>query len=181
MTFRELNLRIFRREPVDRVEQVQMEQVEEERRRSVHRQQRDRPRRQLVDTKAPVERAFLGLTRGSALIVLGVIAKVGLEIGGAVIKMRADSAEVIEILGGKKIHPAWAVLSPADCRMVGSQLIVKKLANWFAARAIQTIGVTKARPRAIPSPAGSVVVQSVFPAMISPCRLRASGTYSMTR
>jgi F420-non-reducing hydrogenase large subunit len=37
--------------------------------------------------------------------ILGVIAKVGLEIGGAVIKMRADSAEVIEILGGKAIHP----------------------------------------------------------------------------
>jgi phosphate transport system permease protein len=38
----------------------------------------ERPRRQLVDTKAPVERAFLGLTRGSALIVLTVIALVGI-------------------------------------------------------------------------------------------------------
>jgi phosphate transport system permease protein len=37
-----------------------------------------RPRRQLVDTKAPVEKAFLGLTRGSALVVLTVIALVGL-------------------------------------------------------------------------------------------------------
>src|SRR5450756_677307 len=37
----------------------------------------DRPRRQLVDTKAPAEKAFLGLTRGSALVVLGVIALVG--------------------------------------------------------------------------------------------------------
>ena len=37
--------------------------------------------------------------------ILGVIGKVGLEIGGAVIKMRAESAEVIEIIGGKAIHP----------------------------------------------------------------------------
>jgi len=37
----------------------------------------DRPRRQLVDTKAPAEKAFLGLTRGSALVVLAVIALVG--------------------------------------------------------------------------------------------------------
>ena len=40
--------------------------------------------------------------------ILGVIGKVGLEIGGAVIKMRAESAEVIEIIGGKAIHPVWA-------------------------------------------------------------------------
>jgi len=38
----------------------------------------DRPRRQLVDTKAPAEKAFLGLTRGSALVVLSVIALVGI-------------------------------------------------------------------------------------------------------
>jgi len=37
-----------------------------------------RPRRQLVDTKAPAEKAFLGLTRGSALVVLAVIALVGI-------------------------------------------------------------------------------------------------------
>ena len=37
-----------------------------------------RPRRALVVTKTPAERAFLGLTRTSALIVLAVIALVGL-------------------------------------------------------------------------------------------------------
>ena len=37
-----------------------------------------RPRRRLVDTKAPAEKAFLGLTRGSALAVLAVIALVGI-------------------------------------------------------------------------------------------------------
>lgn len=38
----------------------------------------DRQRRQLVDSKAPAEKAFLGLTRGGALIVLAVIALVGI-------------------------------------------------------------------------------------------------------
>ena len=38
----------------------------------------DRSRRLLVDTKAPAEKAFLGLTRGSALVVLAVIALVGI-------------------------------------------------------------------------------------------------------
>jgi F420-non-reducing hydrogenase large subunit len=37
--------------------------------------------------------------------ILGVIGKVGLEIGGAVIKMRADSNELVSIIGGKAIHP----------------------------------------------------------------------------
>jgi phosphate transport system permease protein len=38
----------------------------------------DRPRRQLVDTKARADRAFLGLTRGSALVVVLVFALVGI-------------------------------------------------------------------------------------------------------
>src|SRR5512140_2596750 len=37
--------------------------------------------------------------------ILGVIHKVGLETGGAVIKLRAEAAEVISILGGKAVHP----------------------------------------------------------------------------
>ncbi|MGD0997542.1 MAG: Ni/Fe hydrogenase subunit alpha [Thermoleophilia bacterium] len=37
--------------------------------------------------------------------ILGVINKVGLEIGGAVIKLRADAAELISMIGGKQIHP----------------------------------------------------------------------------
>ena len=37
----------------------------------------DRPRRQLVDTKAPAERAFRGLNRGSAVVVLAIFALVG--------------------------------------------------------------------------------------------------------
>ncbi len=37
--------------------------------------------------------------------ILGVIGKVGLEIGGAVIKMRAESNELVSLIGGKAIHP----------------------------------------------------------------------------
>jgi F420-non-reducing hydrogenase large subunit len=37
--------------------------------------------------------------------ILGVIAKVGMETGGAVIKMRAESNELVAIIGGKAIHP----------------------------------------------------------------------------
>jgi F420-non-reducing hydrogenase large subunit len=36
--------------------------------------------------------------------VLGVIAKVGVEIGKQVIKMRSNYSEIMKILGGKKIH-----------------------------------------------------------------------------
>jgi len=37
--------------------------------------------------------------------VLGLIAKVGIELGGAVIKMRAEANELVAIIGGKAIHP----------------------------------------------------------------------------
>src|SRR4030066_111257 len=36
--------------------------------------------------------------------ILGVIKKVGMDIGGKVIELRAKCQEVIQILGGKKIH-----------------------------------------------------------------------------
>ena len=37
--------------------------------------------------------------------ILGVINKVGLETGGAVIKLRAEAAELISMIGAKQIHP----------------------------------------------------------------------------
>ena len=37
--------------------------------------------------------------------ILGVIHKVGLETGGAVINLRAEAAELISMIGGKQIHP----------------------------------------------------------------------------
>jgi F420-non-reducing hydrogenase large subunit len=41
--------------------------------------------------------------------ILGVVAKVGLEIGGEVIKMRSRGHEFIALMGGKPIHPVCAV------------------------------------------------------------------------
>jgi F420-non-reducing hydrogenase large subunit len=41
--------------------------------------------------------------------ILGVIRKVGLEIGGKVIELRAKCQEVIQILGGKKIHQVTSI------------------------------------------------------------------------
>ena len=37
--------------------------------------------------------------------ILGVIGKVGLETAGAMIKLRAEAAEAISMIGGKQIHP----------------------------------------------------------------------------
>lgn len=41
--------------------------------------------------------------------ILGVIHKVGLEIGGKVIQMRKYGHQVVEMLGGRKVHPASAI------------------------------------------------------------------------
>lgn len=41
--------------------------------------------------------------------ILGVIKKVGLEVGGKVIELRAKCQEVIQILGGKKIHQVTSI------------------------------------------------------------------------
>lgn len=41
--------------------------------------------------------------------IIGVIKKVGLEIGGKVIELRSKCQEVIQILGGKKIHQVTSI------------------------------------------------------------------------
>jgi len=41
--------------------------------------------------------------------ILGVIHKVGLEIGGKVIQMRKYGHTVVEIIGGRKVHPATSI------------------------------------------------------------------------
>ncbi len=41
--------------------------------------------------------------------ILGVIHKVGLEIGGKVIQARKNGHRVIEILGGRKVHPCTSI------------------------------------------------------------------------
>ena len=41
--------------------------------------------------------------------ILGVIKKVGMEIAGRVLKMRAEGHHLIEMIGGRKVHPNWAL------------------------------------------------------------------------
>jgi len=41
--------------------------------------------------------------------ILGVIQKVGMEIAGKVLKMRRDGHQLIELIGGRKVHPNWAL------------------------------------------------------------------------
>ena len=41
--------------------------------------------------------------------ILGVIAKVGMEIGGKVLKMRHDGHHLLEMIGGRKVHPNWGL------------------------------------------------------------------------
>ena len=41
--------------------------------------------------------------------ILGVVAKVGLEIAGKVLKMRRDGHHLIEMIGGRKVHPNWGL------------------------------------------------------------------------
>jgi F420-non-reducing hydrogenase large subunit len=41
--------------------------------------------------------------------ILGVIAKVGLELGGAVIKTRMQNHRIIQMLGGRAVHPVFGL------------------------------------------------------------------------
>jgi F420-non-reducing hydrogenase large subunit len=41
--------------------------------------------------------------------ILGVIAKVGMEIAGKVLKMRADGHHLIKMIGGRGVHPNWGL------------------------------------------------------------------------
>jgi F420-non-reducing hydrogenase large subunit len=41
--------------------------------------------------------------------ILGVIAKVGLELGGAVIKIRMQNHRIIQMLGGRAVHPVFGL------------------------------------------------------------------------
>lgn len=41
--------------------------------------------------------------------ILGVVKKVGMEIAGKVLRMRHVGHELIQMLGGRRVHPNWAV------------------------------------------------------------------------
>jgi F420-non-reducing hydrogenase large subunit len=41
--------------------------------------------------------------------IIGIISKVGLEVGGSVIKHRSDALDVVAMIGGKRVHPSFGV------------------------------------------------------------------------
>jgi F420-non-reducing hydrogenase large subunit len=41
--------------------------------------------------------------------ILGVIAKVGMDVAGKVLKMRRDGHELIKMMGGRRVHPNWGL------------------------------------------------------------------------
>ncbi len=41
--------------------------------------------------------------------ILGVVKKVGMEIASKVLKMRRDGHELIQLLGGRRVHPNWGL------------------------------------------------------------------------
>jgi F420-non-reducing hydrogenase large subunit len=47
--------------------------------------------------------------------VLGVIAKVGLDVGGKVLKMRRDGHHLIKMLTGRPVHPNWGLPGGVSC------------------------------------------------------------------
>jgi len=41
--------------------------------------------------------------------ILGIVAKVGMDIAGHVLKMRKDGHNMLELMGGRKVHPNWGL------------------------------------------------------------------------
>ena len=41
--------------------------------------------------------------------ILGVIAKVGMDVAGKVLKMRGDGHDVLKMMGGRRVHPNWGL------------------------------------------------------------------------
>lgn len=41
--------------------------------------------------------------------ILGVIKKVGMDVAGKVLKMRKDGHELIQMMGGRRVHPNWGL------------------------------------------------------------------------
>jgi F420-non-reducing hydrogenase large subunit len=73
--------------------------------------------------------------------ILGVIRKVGLEIGSKVIQMRKYGHETVEIIGGRKVHPATSI--PGGITKILSEaerVEIEKMGHWaidFAQFSIQ--------------------------------------------
>jgi F420-non-reducing hydrogenase large subunit len=64
--------------------------------------------------------------------ILGVIGKVGMEIGGKVIEARKSGHHVIELIGGRKIHPATAVPGGMTHGITEEQRAeIEKIGRWM--------------------------------------------------
>ena len=47
--------------------------------------------------------------------ILGVVAKVGMDVAGKVLKMRRDGHELIKMMGGRRVHPNWGLPGGVSC------------------------------------------------------------------
>ncbi|MBM4089279.1 MAG: Ni/Fe hydrogenase subunit alpha [Planctomycetes bacterium] len=47
--------------------------------------------------------------------LLGVIAKVGMDVAGKVLKMRRDGHKIIKMMGGRAVHPNWGLPGGVSC------------------------------------------------------------------
>ena len=63
--------------------------------------------------------------------ILGVIHKVGLEIGGKVIQMRKYGHTVVEIIGGRKVHPCTSIPGGLTKGITEEQRVeIEKMGRW---------------------------------------------------
>ncbi|MEW6092751.1 MAG: Ni/Fe hydrogenase subunit alpha, partial [Chloroflexota bacterium] len=63
--------------------------------------------------------------------ILGVIHKVGLEIGGKVIQMRKYGHEVVEMIGGRKVHPCTSIPGGLTKGITEEQRVeIEKMGRW---------------------------------------------------
>jgi F420-non-reducing hydrogenase large subunit len=76
--------------------------------------------------------------------ILGVIHKVGLEIGGKVIQMRKYGHTVVEMIGGRKVHPATSI--PGGITKILSEeerVQIEEMGRWAIDFALFTIQAFK--------------------------------------
>lgn len=63
--------------------------------------------------------------------ILGVIHKVGLEIGGKVIQMRKYGHDTVEIIGGRKVHPCTSIPGGMTKGITEEQRVeIEKMGRW---------------------------------------------------
>jgi len=74
--------------------------------------------------------------------ILGVLAKVGMEVGGQVIQARKQGHNVIEMIGGRKIHPATAVPGGMTQGITEEQRAeIEKIGRWSIEFAQFSLGI----------------------------------------